>query len=354
MGPLRVPKIPQEFEGFEGPKWHTAQWNHEFDLTGKRVAVIGSGASAIQVVPAIVDKVKSLEFYQRSATYIIPRSNGRYNAVWRFFFRHIPFFHWIYYKYLYTVAEFTLHAFSTKWQHKLVRLFMVWGTWLVRRTQIKNKRLRAQLTPHYEMGCRRIVVSSDFYPAMQRSNVHVHTTEIQSVKGNTITLKDGTTQEVDALILATGFNVFELMPEGRILGKDGCDVLKTWGQDPKTYYGITGVETPNMFFLLGPNTALGHNSVLFMIETQVDYAIKTISFMMQNELSSIQATGKACQDFVDEVEEKMKGMVWSSNCLSWYKNDQGRVTALWYGDCSSYAKRLRKFKPEHFLGVRKV
>lgn len=310
--------------------------------------------SAIQVVPAIVDKVKTLEFYQRSATYIIPRRNGRYNAVWRFFFRHVPFFHWIYYKYLYMVTEFTIRAFSTKWQHKYFRLFAVWGAWLVRRTQIKDKHLRAQLTPNFEMGCRRIVVSSDFYPAVQRRNVHVHTTGIQSVKGNTITLKDGSTQEVDALVLATGFNVFELLPEGHILGKDGCDVLKAWGQDPKTYYGITSVETPNMFFLLGPSTGLGHNSVLFMIEAQVDHAIKTISFMMQNEISSIQVTGKACQDFVDEVEEKMKGMVWSSNCLSWYKNDQGRVTGLWYGDCSSYAKRLRKFKPEHFLVVRKV
>ncbi|KAG0092227.1 hypothetical protein BGZ93_003852 [Podila epicladia] len=354
MGPLRVPKIPEEFDAFEGPKWHTAQWNHEFDLTGKRIAVVGSGASAIQVVPSIVDKVKTLEFYQRSATYIIPRRNGRYNAVWRFFFRYVPFFHWIYYRYLYYTTEFTIQAFSTKWRHIFTRLFAVWGAWLVRYTNIKDKQLRAKLTPHYQMGCRRIVVSSDFYPALQRSHVNVHTAGIQSIKGNTIMLKDGTTQEVDAMVLATGFRIMDILPEGSVFGKDGCDVVKVWGMDPKTYYGVTSAETPNMFFLLGPNTGLGHNSVLFMVEAQVDFAIKTISFMMQNELSSVQATGKACQDFVDLVGEKMKDMVWSSNCHSWYKNEQGRVTALWHGDCSSYARKMRKFKPEHFLGVRKV
>ncbi|KAG0349553.1 hypothetical protein BG004_004406 [Podila humilis] len=403
MGPLRIPRIPEEFQNFDGPKWHTAQWNHDFDLTDKRVAIVGSGArpktlhvkrmeiqatnellnktntetihqngscgapphctalklnsllfSAIQVVPSIVNKVKSLDFYQRSATYVIPRNNGKYNAAWKFLFRNVPLFHRVYYNYLYYSSEFTLQLFSSKWQHKLVRNSVVFGAWLVRLVQIRDKKLREKLTPHYEMGCRRVVVSSDYYPALMRSHVHVHTEGIQSVKGDTITLKDGTTQQVDAMVLATGFLVQKPVPEGFMKGTDGCDVGKIWDQNPQTYYGLTSVETPNMFFLLGPNTTLGHNSVLFMIEAQVDHAIKAISYMMKNDLSSIQATKSACDDFMTEVHKKMEGMVWSGNCQSWYQNDQGRVTALWWSSCGKYASRLNKFKPEHFVKVEKT
>ncbi|KAK3809908.1 MAG: monooxygenase [Linnemannia elongata] len=353
MGPLRVPQIPKQFEAFEGPKWHTAQWNHDYDLAGKRVAVVGSGASSIQVVPAIVDKVKKLEFYQRSATYIVPRRNATNSALWKFLFKYIPFIHFLYYKLTYWSNEFIIRVFSTKWQHALTRRVAMLLAWSYRFYQIRDKQLRIKLTPNYILGCRRIVVSSDYYPALARKNVRVHTATIKDVKGQTLMLSDGSRQEVDALVLATGFHVQDILAEGFVIGKDKCDLFKVWGQDPKTYYGITSAETPNMFFLLGPNTGLGHNSVLFMIETACEYAIMAISHMMNKNLSSIQATPKACKDFVEEVEEKMKDMVWSSNCKSWYQNEQGKVTALWWSTCTHYWWRLRKFRPEHFVSVQR-
>ncbi|KAF9273116.1 putative flavoprotein [Linnemannia elongata] len=352
-GPLRVPQIPKQFEAFEGPKWHTAQWNHDYDLTGKRIAVVGSGASSIQVVPAIVDKVRKLEFYQRSATYIVPRRNTTNSALWKFLFKHIPFIHFLYYKLTYWSNEFIIRVFSTKWQHALTRRVAMLLAWSYRFYQIRDKQLRAKLTPNYILGCRRIVVSSDYYPALTRKNVCVHTATIKDIKGRTLMLSDGSQQEVDALVLATGFHVQDILVEGFVIGKDKCDLSKVWGQDPKTYYGITSAETPNMFFLLGPNTGLGHNSVLFMIETACEYAIMAISHMMDNNLSSIQATPMACKDFVDEVDEKMKDMVWSSNCKSWYQNEQGKVTALWWSTCTHYWWRLRKFRPQHFVGVQR-
>ncbi|KAG0233620.1 hypothetical protein BGX31_004793 [Mortierella sp. GBA43] len=322
-GPLRIPQIPKQFEDFEGPKWHTAQWNHSFDLTNKRVAVVGSGASAIQVVPSIVDKVKTLEFYQRTPTYIVPRRNGAYSSLWKFMFRYIPFFHFIYFKLNYYSSELTINVFSNKLIHRIPRSFATMLAWVYRIWQVRNKALREKLTPKYEMGCRRVVVSSNYFPALVKKNVNVHTEAIASVKGNTLILKDGSVQEVDALVLATGFKVQDILPPKFLVGKNGVDLMEKWGKNPFTYYGITTPQTPNLFLLLGPNTGLGHNSVLFMIETQVEFAIKSISHMMANNLSSLEVTNKACEDFIEELDSKMK-------------------------------EKLRKFRPDHFVGVRKI
>ncbi|KAF9954013.1 hypothetical protein BGZ70_010690 [Mortierella alpina] len=354
VGGLRIPQIPKQFENFEGPKWHTAQWNHSFDITNKRIAVIGSGASAIQVVPAIVNKVKTLELYQRSPTYIIPRRNGAYNWLWRFMFRYIPFFHFMYFKLNYWSSEFTINIFSNKFIHRIPRLAASFLAWLHRTHQIRDKALRKTMTPNYEMGCRRIVVSSDFYPAVAKKNVNVHTQAITGIKGNTLMLADGSMQEVDALVLATGFNVHDLVAPKFLIGKNGVDVKAKWGNNPQTYYGLTCAETPNLFFMLGPNTGLGHNSILFMIEAQVDYAIKAMSHMMANNLSSIEVKSSACDDFITELDHKMKQKVWSSSCKSWYQNEEGRVVALWWGSCSQYSRRLSKFNTDHFVSTRRI
>lgn len=276
------------------------------------------------------------------------------NALWKFLFRYVPFVHFIVYKLQYWASEYTIAAFSTKLVDRIPRLVMTAMAWLFRFIQIRNKQLRAKLTPKYEMGCRRIAVSSDYYPALARKNVQVHTEEITGVKGHSIMLADGTLQEVDVLVLATGFQVQDPLPSRFVIGKDGVDVKTSWGINPQTYYGITSPETPNMFFLLGPNTGLGHNSILFMIETQVEYALKAISYMMKHNLAQLQVTPQACKAFADEVDEKMKGMVWSTTCNSWYQNKEGRVTALWWSSCSRYWWRLRKFRADKFVSVKRI
>lgn len=214
--------------------------------------------SAIQVVPSIVDKVGTLEFYQRTPTYIVPRRNGAYNAIWKFMFRCVPFFHFIAFKLNYWSSEFTINIFSNKWIHKIPRTVATMLAFLYRFRQVRDKTLRAKLTPRYEMGCRRIVVSSDYFPALTKKNVHVHTQAITGVKGNTLTLQDGSVQEVDALVLATGFQVQEMIPPRFLIGKGGVDLRDKWGHSPSMFYGITAPETPNLFFLLGPYTGLGN------------------------------------------------------------------------------------------------
>ncbi|KAF8929403.1 monooxygenase [Dissophora ornata] len=353
-GPLRIPQIPKQFENFEGPKWHTAQWDHSFDLTNKRVAVVGSGASAIQVVPSIVDKVQTLEFYQRTPTYIVPRRNGAYSKLWKFMFRYVPFFHFINFKLNYWTSELTINIFSNKLIHVLPRTLATCLAWFYRMWQVRDKVLRQKLTPKYEMGCRRVVVSSNYFPALVKKNVNVHTEAISGIKGNKLMLSDGSIQEVDALILATGFKVQDMIPPKFLIGKNGIDLQERWGKNPSTYYGLTSPETPNLFFLLGPNTGLGHNSVLFMIETQVEHAIKAISYMMAKNLSSLEVTPKACDDFMKDLDSKMEKKVWSSTCQSWYQNEEGRVTALWWGSCGQYWWRLRNFNSKHFVGIKRI
>ncbi|KAF9431879.1 hypothetical protein BGZ76_011584 [Entomortierella beljakovae] len=354
MGPLRIPKIPKEFESFEGPKWHTAQWNHSYDLTGKRVAVVGSGASAIQIVPSIVDKVKSLEYYQRTASYIIPRSNAPYGPIFKWMLRNLPLFHRAYSSFLFWNMELSILAFSSRKRNIIVRTAIAYLAWAIRYFQVRDKKLREKLTPNYEVGCRRVVVSSNYFPALQKKNVNVHTEAITQVKGNTLTLKDGSVQEVDALVIATGFQTQKFLPKGFLIGKNGCDVSEYWGNNPSTYYGLTTPVTPNFFFLLGPNTTLGHNSVLYMIEAQVEYAIKVLSFMMEKDLVSVQVTEDACMDFMEEMDLKMKNMVWTQRCNSWYQNEEGKVTSLWWSSVTKYNWRLRKFHPERFIGVRRI
>ncbi|KAF8978863.1 hypothetical protein BGZ46_006069 [Entomortierella lignicola] len=354
MGPLRIPNIPKEFENFDGPKWHTAQWNHSYDLTNKRVAVVGSGASAIQIVPSIVDKVKSLEYYQRTAIYVLPRANAPYSALWKWMFRSLPFFQRIYSKMQFWLLDILIFTFSSKRRHWIPRMCATFVAWAIRFIQIRDKELRKKLTPNYEIGCRRTVVSSNYFPALIKKNLNVHTEDIVNIKDKTLTLKDGSQQEVDVLVIATGFQTQDLIPKGFLIGKGGCDVAEWWGSTPVTYYGMTTPVTPNFFFLLGPNTTLGHNSVLHMIEAQVEYAIKVLSFMMEKDLVSVQVTEEACKAFMDEVDEKMKHMVWSHGCKSWYQNKEGKVTALWWGSVTQYFWRLRKFHPERFVGVRRI
>lgn len=311
--------------------------------------------SAIQVVPSIVGKVRKLEYYQRTPSFVIPRSNQPYNGIWKWMFRNVPFVHFLYHKILYWTYESIIISFSSKFRHRLPRMVISQLARLFRYVQIRDKVLRKKLTPTYAIGCRRVVVSSDYYPALIRKNVNVHTEPITSIKGRTLTLKDGSVQEVDALVLATGFQVQNFLPKGFLIGKGGCDLMDKWdnGTGPQTYYGLAAPETPNMFYLLGPHTALGHNSVLVMVEIQVEYAIKALSYMMKNNLSSLEVKQEATNEFMDEMDQKMKGMVWSSACRSWYQNKAGKVTSLWWGSCTSYWWRLRHFQPAHFASVKR-
>ncbi|KAF9947296.1 hypothetical protein BGZ70_002752 [Mortierella alpina] len=334
-------------------EWHQdlQKWVLDWTKTGTGE----TGQTKADVVFSGTGPLRTLEFYQRTPSYVIPRNNDSTSGLMKFLFRHVPLLFWINKKLAYWTSEFFLYyVFSYKWRHALQRSLAMLGAWFVRYWNVRDKTLRQKLTPNYPIGCRRVVVSSDYLPALTRKNVNVHTEAITGVKGHSIILEDGSVQEVDALVLATGFKVQDMLDQGFLIGRGGCDVSKVWGIDPQTYFGLTSAETPNFFFLLGPHSALGHNSVLYMIETQVEFGIRALSHMMRHDLSSIQVTNGACKAFGDEMEAKMKDMVWSSHCRSWYQNEKGKVTALWWGTCSEYDWRLRKYRVQDFVEVKRT
>ncbi|ORX90048.1 flavin-binding monooxygenase-like protein [Basidiobolus meristosporus CBS 931.73] len=340
VGLLRTPAIPEKFTNFKGPYIHSAQWNSEFDVEGKDVAIIGNGASAIQIIPEIVNKVKTLYVYQRTPSWIVPRNNYRYNGVVKWIFRYVPFVRRVYRWFLFLNLEMRFGITQP-------------GTWISRmgarrgllhmKNQVTDLNKRSLLTPHYAIGCKRIVVSDDYFPALDQPHVHIETSPITGIEGHTV-LTESNKQTVDAMILATGFRVQDFLAPLKVYGKGGNEISEVWQSEPKSYLGIMSTGFPNMFMLLGPNTGLGHNSALFMIECQANYTVKMVSEMMKRNCRSVEVKKSAQEQFDSKVQKELSRSVWATGCRSWYKNHNGIITALWSGNCIDYWRATRSLK----------
>jgi len=258
-GVLRLPNIPKEFEEFKGEKWHSARWNHSVDLAGKRVGIVGSSASAAQIVPAIADKVQSLDVYGRSPVYMTPQLNVTYTRVWKFLFQFVPFFHALYRSFWYYFVDSTILLYhKLSWYSAFHRAIVYFITWLHRFRQLPgNKQLRRKLTPDYELAARRIVLSDMYYPTFKKSHVSLHRDPIVSIKGSTILTSDGSERELDVLVLATGFDWVSNFPVGYWRGRDNVDIATMWGESPTTYYGTCVPKAPNFYLIWGPNSGVG-------------------------------------------------------------------------------------------------
>ncbi|KAF9304099.1 hypothetical protein BGZ74_002339 [Mortierella antarctica] len=320
-GLLRIPQVPKEFESFQGDMWHSARWNHSVDLTGKRVGVVGTSASGMQIIPVIADKVETLDVYGRSPVYITPMFNGEYGRTWRFFCRYVPFFYLFYTSLLYL-------------------LFIQLPS---------NPTLRRQLTPQYELASRRILLSNTYYPTFKRDNVSLHTDEIVSINGKTIEIKDGSFRELDVLVLATGFNYSLNFPPGCWIGRGGVDIPTIWHDNPTTYYGTFIPNAPNFFLLCGPNSVVAHLAVMHMIETQVMYVIRSLSYMMQNDLSTIEIKQEAVDQFMDTYDKRMDKLMFATKKMPKFLNSQGKCRVFWYGCVTEFWWRMRELHPERFL-----
>ncbi|XP_037040327.1 FAD-binding monooxygenase ktnD-like [Bradysia coprophila] len=341
LGAFRIPHIPDECKAFTGPTIHTGEWNHGVALKNKKVAVIGSGASAIQVIPSIVDDVQTLHCYQRKPAYIYPRLQFAFPSVLKTFFRYIPLLMWLYRCIVFMRFELFHAAFYSgsllnKILHAITKNYR-------RRELNSHKHLWNALTPKYGFGCKRVLTSEQYYAVMTRPNVRLHSSHIDKIVGRTIYTKNGTKQEVDVLVLATGFKVHEYCSPMQIFGKDGQNVLQTWAEkDPRSYYGIVYSSAPNLFSLLGPNTGLSHSSVLFMAECQVDFMINAVREMMRRNAMMINVKVAAEDEFMDKLRADMKNKVWNrENCGSWFANSRGVITTLWGDNCINYWRQTR-------------
>lgn len=348
-GALHLPAIPElpGLSSFRGTTFHSARWNHAHDLAGKRVAVIGTGASSIQFVPQIAKQVAQLDVYQRTPAWIVPKSDRPISDRERWAFENIPGAHWLRRTGLYWLFEARVLGFAfapkvNELAERLVKKHLA--------TQVADPELRAKLTPSYRLGCKRVLISNDYYPALQRDNVELVTDGIAAIEPHGVRTTDGQFRAVDTLIFGTGFKVVDYLSALRITGRGGADLNDVWKQSVRNYLGITISGFPNLFLLMGPNTGLGHNSMVFMIEAQARYIVDAISRMRKRKLASIEVRPDIEQAFRAEMTHRMKGTVWTSGCNSWYMAPDGDVL-LWPGFTFDYWWRTRTAKLSEFRTV---
>jgi cation diffusion facilitator CzcD-associated flavoprotein CzcO len=339
-GALHLPQIPElpGLASFRGKTFHSARWDHGYELDGKRVAVIGTGASAIQFVPQIAPRVAQLDLYQRTPPWIVPKADRALGDRERWLLEHVPGAHWLRRTGLYWLFESRVlgFAFAPKVNQVLERIVLAH---LER--AVPDPALRARLTPSYRLGCKRVLISNDYYPALARDNVDLVTDAIDRIEPHGIRTRDGTLREVDAIIFGTGFRVVDYVASMRILGRRGVDLNDAWRASVRNYLGINVAGFPNLFLLMGPNTGLGHNSMIFMIEAQARYAVSAILAMHRNALATIDVRPDVEQAFRAEMSRKLSGTVWTSGCSSWYQAPDGEVL-LWPGFTFDYWWRTRR------------
>ena len=349
-GGLSEPKLP-EIEGidsFEGEIFHSARWNHDHDLTGKRVAVIGTGASAIQIVPEVAQQVAHLDVYQRTAPWVMPRKDRDYTRLERFAFRHLPLVQRAYRTGIYWGRECFVPGFTIN--PKLAAPARKMALKNIERG-ISDPALRAAVTPDYQIGCKRILISNDYYPTLQEEHVDLVTDGIAEITPSGIVTRDGTVRDVDVIVFATGFYTTEQPIAQHIKGPDGRTLADEWRETGMTAYkGTTVAGFPNLFQIVGPNTGLGHSSMVFMIESQIAYIVSALQEMGSRGLRTVEPRREVQEAWNHDLHRRMQRTVWNTGgCASWYIDDHGRNTTLWPRTTFAFRSLLSEFDTDQYV-----
>jgi cation diffusion facilitator CzcD-associated flavoprotein CzcO len=348
-GALAEPRLPDlpGLESFQGAVFHSATWDHDFDLTGKRVAVVGTGSSAVQFVPEIASKVSRLVLFQRTPAWVLPHSNRRITRAERWAYRTVPGLQRLVRGGVYWSRE--LLVLGMGFRPGLLRGIEAMGRRQLRR-QVPDPRLRRKLTPDYRIGCKRILLSDDYYPTLARSNVDLVTSAVTEVRPGSVVAADGTEHEVDAIVFATGFHVTDPPYADRIQGRDGNSLAGMFGGSPRAYLGVVSSNFPNAFFLLGPNTGLGHTSVVVMIEAQIGYVLRCLREAERNRWRGVEVRPSVEREYNEEIQRQLAGTVWNTGgCASWYLDANGRNSTIWPRFTWQYRLRLRRFRASDYM-----
>ncbi len=322
---------------FGGTSFHSARWDHSCDLAGQRVAVIGTGASAIQIIPAIAGQVRQLQVFQRTAPWVLSRPNSAIPGRVRQTFEAVPLTARASREAIYWMLE--ARAFGFAVHPKLMAPLEQMARRHIRK-QIADPGLRARVTPDYTIGCKRILLSSDYYPALQRPNVELITEDITRITEDAVVTADGAAHQTDVIVYATGFNVVESVTGLNVTGRDG---RKFTPQTTEAYHGITVPGFPNFFMLLGPNTLLGHTSVVFMIESQIQHVMSCLRRLARDQADTIEVSEPALRRYNDALQRRLRRAVWSEGgCRSWYLDADGINRTLWPGFSFEYWARTRQ------------
>lgn len=343
MGPLAEPSIPDlpGLDEFEGELWHSARWDHDSDLSGKRVAVIGTGASAIQFVPEIQPVVGHLDLYQRTAPWVMRRRDRAIGSWERRLYRVAPGVQLLVRAAIYWARECFFLGF--KRAPRILRMGQRLATRELR-AQVADRALRAKITPSYAMGCKRVLLSNDYYPALTQPNVDVVSGGIDRVTPTGVVGRDGIERPADVIIFGTGFHATEPPQMDVLRGRRGATLRDAWTDGMSAFKGTAVNGFPNMFILVGPNTGLGHNSMVYMIESQVNYVVEALSHLRSEDLDVIEVREDAERAWNEKVQSAMTGTVWmTGGCASWYLDASGRNTTLWPGFSFEFRRELRHF-----------
>jgi cation diffusion facilitator CzcD-associated flavoprotein CzcO len=351
MGPLAEPSYPKlnGIDSFEGEVFHSAQWNHDLDLGGRKVAVIGTGASAIQFVPAIQPEVEELHLFQRTPPWVMPRPDRKISRLEKAVFRAFPLVQKAVRTGIYWGRESMVLGFA-KLPGIMKQAQKVAEKHLER--QVRDPELRAKLTPDFTLGCKRVLISDDYYPAVARPNVEVVTEGITEVTPTGIVTDDGVKHEVDTIIYGTGFRVTDLPVMDMLYGRDGQSLRDAWADGMEAHLGTAVAGFPNFFLLIGPNTGLGHSSMVFMIESQIAYILDALKTMDAEGLRQVEVRPEVQRAFVDGVRSSMRNTVWTrGGCTSWYLDAQGRNTTLWPSFTFRFRQLTRRFDRSQYRTV---
>lgn len=349
MGPLAEAQIPNlpGMDDFKGPMFHSQKWDHDYDLKDKRVAVVGTGASAIQFVPQIQPEVKALHLFQRTAPWVMPRSERPISAIEHFLFKRLPFTQRIVRAAVYCFLEIRVLGFM-KYPSLMKRVQKIAELQLAR--QVPEPELRRKVTPDFTIGCKRVLMANNYYPALRKPNVEVITEGVKEVRENSIVAADGTEREVDAIIWGTGFHVTDSPAWNHVHGRNGASLNEIWQGSPQAFLGTSVTGFPNLFLMAGPNTGLGHTSLMLMIEASIEHALGAMKFAETNDVAAIEVKPEAQKQFNDWVQDHVKDTIWNTGgCASWYIDANGLNTTIWPDYTFRFIQRSRVFDPANYV-----
>ncbi len=348
VGALHLPSVPDlpGLDTFEGTTFHSARWKHDHDLAARNVAVVGTGASAIQLVPEIQPSVEKLTLFQRTAAWVVPKPDRALSSKEQELYVRRPAAQRALRAFVYWMLEargagFALTPKAMRWLERSARRHLA--------RQVPDPELRAKLTPDYQIGCKRILVSNAYYPALTRDNVEVVTDKIVEVRPHGLVTADGIEHAADTIILATGFQVSGNLLQMKVVGRDGLELGEVWGgRGIGAHLGMTMSGFPNLFVLLGPNTGLGHSSVVFMIESQIRYVVQALDLLDRIGADYLEVRPERENRFRTRVQSRLDDTVWESGCRSWYMDESGRNFTIWPYFTWQYWLETRRLRPRDF------
>lgn len=350
-GPLSTPITPN-FKGrmlFKGKSFHSNHWDTQYPYKNQRVAIIGSGASAAQIIPAIAEDVNHLYVFQRSPHWIIPRNDYVFKK-WQLKLLSFKWFYKTLRVMIYWMLEYRMIGF--KYSQKMLNLLGKKHAEKLIKRQIKDKALRQKVLPDFEFGCKRVVISDTLYPAYCRDNVTLldRNNPIKEITETGITTEDGSQLELDLIVYATGYDATDGVISYPVIGVNGQTLTDFWQEYPRAYLGTSMPGFPNLFIISGPNTNVGHTSALFLMEAQVNYIINSICNVIQRKQQVIEVTAEAENQYTGRIHKQMQRTVWNNGrCNSWYKNKSGKVTALFPGFSFTFRRWAKRFKKNDHL-----